>query len=178
MLHFNTFYGIIALITSAIIVIKLLLSAFLGEFDLDGDCDVDSGGGDFDAGMILSPKGIISFLFGGSWYLVLAEYVRTIPPKSLDYLIAIGVGLVCSICIALVYWGMAKLSCEKKQETGDTLVGRSVEIYLNLDTNYEVFVTINGAKRRLIVHSKSGKIYKSGDVSHIIEFVDGKYYIE
>ena len=66
---FTTIQGILALFTSAILVLQLLIGFFIGA---DSDIDVDGdASGDFDMSTIFSPKGILQFICGSSWYLVL-----------------------------------------------------------------------------------------------------------
>ena len=185
-MRFNSVYGIIALISGGVMLLQLVLTLIFGGLDIgadvdtdtDTDSDTDSGSsGSFELVSLISPKGILHFLVGGSWYLVLAEYVRgSLLPY--DWVLAIVVGFVCSLLIGLLYWGMYKLQCEKVKECGEDLVGRSGEIYLCMDTNFEIFVPINGMKSRLIVLSKSNKKYKTGDVCTIVSYENGVYYIE
>ena len=122
----HTFIGIIAVVTLLLILIQLLLSVFggLGDFDtdLDGDGDVD-----FDSSIFLSPKGILHFLCGASWYLVL---INKDTLGIWDYIIAILVGVVIVVLIAFLYIGLYKLEKKPEEEKGETLVGRTVEIYL------------------------------------------------
>jgi membrane protein implicated in regulation of membrane protease activity len=142
------------------------------DIDLDGD-----GVGDFDLGTIVSPKGILHFIFGGSGYLTLVG-----PDKwnFWGYLIAIGVGLLVAGVMFLVYWGMSKLADEKKQETGDDLVGRTGTIYLptEIKGTYEITIERNGRPQQITVKSKSEKEYVTGEIVSIVSFELGVYYIE
>lgn len=187
-MRFNSVYGIIALISGSVMVLQLVLTLIFGGLDIDtdtdadvdadGDADGDSGSsGAFELTSLISPKGILHFLVGGSWYLVLAEYVRG-SLLARDWIIAIVVGFICSLLIGLLYWGMYKLQCEKVKESGNELIGRSGEVYLCVDNNYEIYVPINGMKSRLVVLSKSGKKYNTGDLCTIISYENGVYFIE
>lgn len=190
-MNFYSVYGFIALISGIFIVLQLVISLFFGglDIDIDTDTDVDApdssdtnagSGGAFELMSLLSPKGILHFLFGGSWYLVLAEYSRGGILLTRDWFIAIGVGFLCSLVICLLYWGMSKLQCEKEQESGEILVGRSGEIYLHVSgvNKYEINVVINGMKRQLSVVSESDKEYKVGEICVIKSYKDNVYYIE
>lgn len=188
-MNFYSFYGFIALITSCIFVIQFILGLIGGigdsldidvDADADTDVDVDSdGGAGFELSSLMSPKGFLHFLLGGSWYLVLAEYVRG-NVTWYDYLIAIGVGFLTALMMGLLYWVMMKLESKPKQEEGLELVGRSGEIYLSdSERNRHVInVVISGSKTDLTTKSKSGKAYKIGELVTIVEYKDGIYYID
>lgn len=170
----NTFWGWLFIITAAIVAIQLIMSIINGT-DLDLDLDGD-GFGDFDLGTLVSPKGILHFIFGGSGYLTLIG-----PEKwnAWNYVIAAIIGLFVAGILFLVYWGMSKLADEKKQETGDALVGRTGAVYLPSETGtYEITIERNGRMQQIIVVSKSKKKYKTGDIVTIISFESGVYCIE
>lgn len=171
----NNFWGILFLIVAAVVLVQVVMSIINGT-DLDIDIDGD-GSADFDLGTIVSPKGILHFLFGGSGYLTLIGKANWV---WWNYLLAILVGLIVAGLMFLLYYGMSKLADEKKQEEGDTLVGRSGTIYLPIDTpkTYEITITRNGRQQNVTVTSKSEKEYKTGDFVGIIEYSNGIYYIE
>lgn len=187
-MNFNSFYGIIALLTSIIFVVQVILTFVggFGDFDLDTDTDtdvdVDSNGGSagFDLSSLVSPKGILHFLLGSSWCLVLFEHERGGHLIWYDWIIAIVVGFLLALIIALVYWAMMKLAKENDPEKGETLVGRSGTIYLaNNDSNTHIITTvINGASTELTTKSKSDKKYDTGDLVTILSYEKGIYYIE
>ena len=170
----NNFWGWLFLITAALVLIQLIMSLINGT-DLDIDLDGD-GFGDFDLGTIVSPKGILHFIFGGSGYLTL------IGPSKWNvwgYVVAVLVGILVAGILFLVYWGMSKLADEKKQEVGDDLVGRAGTVYLPSETGtYEITVERNGRLQQVVVISKSGKEYKTGDIVTIASFDSGVYYID
>ena len=176
---FTTLPGWIAVISGFLVIGQLILTLFFsGAVDID--TDVDGGGGDFDFSTIISAKGFLHFLFGASWYLVLVQPYR--PDQEwygYDWIIAIGVGLVVAICVALLYFFMSKLACEKKKESGEELVGRAAKIYLHLkgDT-YDGTVESSGMTTTIQVKSESGKIdYNVGEMVEIIKYENGIYYI-
>lgn len=186
-LNFNSFYGWIAIISSVIFIIQVILTFIggFGDFDLDTDTDtdtdVDSGGGSggFDLSSLVSPKGALHFLLGSSWCLVLFEYEK----GSLiwyDWIIAIVVGFLLALVLALVYWGMMKLAKENNPENGETLVGRSGTVYLADNDNniYIITTVINGASTELTTKSESEKKYNTGDLVTISSYEKGIYYIE
>lgn len=169
----HLFIGIIACVSLLLILIKLLLTVFggIGDFDLDGDGDLD-----FDSSIFLSPKGILSFLAGSSWYLVLVD--KDVLSLG-DYIIAIIIGVVVVAFIALLYWGLYKLAKENVEETGEELVGRSVEIYLKTGENqYDAFVTKNGARVSITVQTKESSDLIPGNIKQIQSYENGVYYID
>lgn len=183
----GTIYGIIALIASGIFVIQIILT-FIGagadldiDIDTDTDLDVDSGGDlGFELSSLVSPKGALHFLLGSSWYLVLADYTRGGFVTWYDWIIAVGVGFVLALILALVYWGMMKLESPNKQESGEELIGRGGTVYLaNNESGVHIITTvINGSKSELTVKSKSGREYNTGDLATIKNYEEGIYYIE
>ena len=169
----HLFIGIIACVSLLLILIKLLLTVFggIGDFDVDGDGDID-----FDSSIFLSPKGIISFLAGSSWYLVLINKDKL---GLGDYLVAILIGIVVVAFIALLYWSLYKLAKENVEESGEELVGRSVEIYLKTGENqYDAFVTKNGARVSISVQTKEASDLTPGNTRLIQSFENGVYYID
>jgi len=177
-LNFLTFPGIVALVSLFLMIGQLLLSVLLGAVDIDADAD---GFGDFDMSTLYSPKGIIHFLCGASWYLVLVQPIRENGNWLFyDWFIAIGVGLVVSILLALLYYGLSKLSCEKDIERGSALIGRSGRVYLNnLNGNYDVNITVSGMSTIFPVTSESGNVdLKTGDTVTIKNYSDGIYFID
>lgn len=183
-------YGVLAIITGFLFLGQTILGLIGGigdglDFDADADTDMDvdgadGGGAGFELSSLVSPKGFLHFLLGGSWYLLLADYVRGGFVTWYDYLIAIGVGFVLALILGLIYWAMMKLESPNKPEQGEVLVGRGGTIYLaSNDSGIHIInTTINGAKTELTVKSKSGKEYNTGDLVTIQSYEEGIYYIE
>lgn len=172
----HTLIGIIAVSSIGIILIQLLLSVFggFGEFETDTDGD---GAMDFDASIFLSPKGILHFLAGASWTLVLMQKEIL---KWSDYLIAFAVGIVVVIAIALLYYGLHKLAKENVEEKGEELVGRTVEIYLKTGKDtYDAYITRNETRSMISVKSKKeNSDYEPGNILTLASYEDGIYYID
>ena len=174
-MDFSTIQGILALFTSAILLIQLLAGFFIGA-DSDIDVDGDSSG-DFDLSTIFSPKGILHFICGSSWYLViLGKSVFSLK----DYLVAGLIGILFMLLIVSIYWLMYKLENYVKREEGEALIGRSGEVYLKLSEKddlytYIVKVKINESLQELVVISDL--LYLVGDRVIIREYKDGRYYI-
>lgn len=170
----NNFWGWLFIISAAIVVIQLIMSIVNGT-DLDIDLNGD-GVADFDLGTIVSPKGVLHFIFGGSGYLTLIGPAKW---NVWGYVVAVLMGVLVAGIMFLVYWGMSKLADEKKQEVGEELVGRAGTVYLHVSDNiYEITIVRNGRQENISVLSKSGKEYKTGDVVKIIEASDSIYYID
>ena len=174
-LDFISLPGLIALISGLFIIGQLIISFFFGELDVDVDSDTD-----FDMSAIWSPKGLIHFLAGGSWYLVLIQTTRENGDwLYYDWLIAIVVGLVTATLLALLYFGLSKLACEKKKEEGEELIGRTGRVYLNKGNgNYIISINISGSLSNIQVSSetKNNKLNFNDPVT-ITKYSDGIYFI-
>lgn len=177
-LDFMNLPGWIALISAFLVIGQLILTFVFGGLDLDLDFDGD-GFGDFDLGSVVSPKGLIHFLFGASWYLVLIKPVRESGWLWSDWVIAIIIGIVVAFVIVLLYYWMSKLTCEKKQESGQDLVGRIGYIYLNhKNGNYDISIDISGTTSILQVTSQTNQQHwANGTVVEITNYKDGIYFI-
>ena len=164
---------IIALLCSAILVIQLLLSLFLGadsDIDVDGDSSAD-----FDLSAVFSPKGILHFACGSSWYLV---SVGKAVYSLFDYLIAGLIGLGFALLMVGVYWLMYKLQCEKVREEGEALIGRGGIVYTkDSNGNYLINIEINGALSTLAcVPAYPQKDYPTGSQVTICKYSENTYY--
>ena len=168
--------GFVACISLAIIVIQLLASIFVGG---DSDIDVD-GDGDFDLSGLFTPKGILQFICGFAWYLVLIKASRG-SFLWYDWLIGAAIGLVLMICMALLYYGISKLSHENKFEKGEDLVGKSGTITsrnTDIPGIYWMMISRDGTQSEIKVKSKSGNgNLRSGDQAQIVAFEDETYFI-
>lgn len=135
-------YTIFFIITFLIFGIKLVLSWFLGDFDLDMDFDdVD----DFDPSIVFSFKGLLHFLMGVSSYLFLRANLSAIDKVNgieqfglLDYMFATVCGVIFVICLYFGY--KLALKANQKPLTPEDLIDNSRgTIYLNLNNgNYSV----------------------------------------
>mgnify|MGYP003310521778 CR=1 FL=1 len=183
--------GIVACLSLAIIIVQLLVSFFIGgdtdvggdvgdlDVDVDADADGDSG---FDLWGLVTPKGILQFICGFSWYMVLAKAERGGEWVWYDWLIGAVIGIVLMLLVGLLYYTMSKLNNEPQSHRGADLVGRSGFIS---DRNterpgvYEFTTTIDGASSEIEVVSKSGNLsLKYGDLATIIAYEDSIYFID
>ena len=104
---FDWIITLLALGTLAILVLQLILGIFgAGDWDVDFDSD---GVWDFDMSAILSPIGIIRFLCGSCWYLVLVNMSGR-DWMWWDFAIAFVVGALCLIAMLFLYMQTAKLA--------------------------------------------------------------------
>ncbi len=172
-LNFMSIPGWIALISSFLVLGQAILNLIFGS-DLDMDVSGD-GLPDFDLGTLVSPKGILHFLFGSSWYLVLVRE----PWNWVDYLVSIGVGIIVALLVALIYWALSRLASEKKKETGEELVGRAGTIYLNTGKGtYDITIVSSGATTTIQAKSSSGKKdYRTGEKVVIEKYENDIYFI-
>ena len=170
--------GFIACISLAIIVLQLLASIFIGS-----DSDVDTGGdGDFDLSGLITPKGILQFLCGFAWYMVLIKASRGGYFLWYDWLIGAAVGLVLMICMALLYYGISKLSHENKFEKGEDLVGKTGTITsrnTDIPGIYWMMISRDETQSEIKVKSKSGNgNLRSGDQAKIVSYEDEIIFID
>ena len=173
---FTTIQGILALLTSAILVLQLLIGFFIGA---DSDIDVDGdASGDFDMSTIFSPKGILQFICGSSWYLVL---IGKQVLGFTDYAIAGCIGLIFTLIMVGVYWIMYKLQKEIIPERGEKLVGKRGTVYLRKTNNrdaYIIDIEINGRLQALeVISEDNNKTYQTGDLVVIKKYEENIYYI-
>ena len=169
----------LAIVVSAIFVIQFLVS-ILGmgidmDVDLDSsfDTDIDSTGST--VGDLISFKGVLHFLLGFCWTLVLLKEV-----KALTVAVAIGVGILFVIVLYHVYKGINKLKSEPTRETLSDLVGRSCTIYCKLpnENGYMVSIVVNGLVTEKTVFSQSNTPYEVGDIVFITDCNDEFLFIE
>ena len=173
---FTSIQGFLALLTSAILVLQLLIGFFIGA---DSDIDVDGdASGDFDMSTIFSPKGILQFICGSSWYLVL---IGKQVLGFTDYAIAGCIGLIFTLIMVGVYWVMYKLQKEIIPERGEKLIGRRGTVYLRKTNNrdaYIIDIEINGRLQALeVISEDSNKTYQTGDLVVIKKYEENIYYI-
>lgn len=170
-----TLYFALALFSTGIFVVQFLLSMFVADTDFDSDTDVDlDGSTDFSMSDLVSFKGLIHFLIGFSWTMWFWEGEN----QFIAAIVAVGVGLIFTIVLALVYWGALHLKHEVRPEYGEDLVGREGEIYLkNQDGSYLIYTKINGGRRELKVYHDGPKEFQTGEIVRISSYSNGKYHI-
>lgn len=176
-----TIEGILACVTLAIIVIQLVVSLFAGGIDADVDIDGDADA-DFDLSGLLTPKGILQFICGFAWYMVLIKPEHGGGWYWYDWAIGAAIGLAVMILMALLYWGMNKLTHIPKYEQGEDLINRAGTITYKDASNpgvYGFMTTIDAMQKEIVVKSKSGNAtLQAGDSAVIIESDGQNYFID
>ena len=162
---------IIALVVYGIFIIRFILSWIGGDFDLDGDLDLD-------VSDVVSFKGLTHFLMGASGWLSVKQYT-THSIMWYDYLIAFCVGILFIGMLFQLYKFMMKLESKPTILTGKDLVGRSAKIYAKIGYNgvlFKYIITVNNNNGTIEQDAVSDEWYQINDVVTIKEY-DGAYYI-
>lgn len=128
-------YTILFISSLSIFIIKLLVSWFFGDFDMDVDFDGDS---DFDTSSAFSFKGLIHFLIGFSTFLFARAHMETVNIVNghvqfsfADYIWAILCGLI--IVVILLYAYKVALKANNESVDPQDLIDNAKGIvYLNL----------------------------------------------
>ena len=128
-------YTILFIAVFALFAVKLLMSWFAGDFEMDVDLD---GIDDFDVSGAFSFKGIIHFLLGFSSYLFLRANMAAVDKINgvaqfgiMDYMFATIIGV---ILMFLLFYGY-KLAMKANNETKnpqDLIDNSKGTIYINL----------------------------------------------
>ena len=162
---------IVALVVYGIFIIRFILSWIGGDFDLDGDLDLD-------VSDVVSFKGLTHFLMGASGWLSVKQYT-THSIMWYDYLIAFCVGIVFIGMLFQLYKFMMKLESKPTILTGKDLVGCSAKIYSKTGYDGILFkyeITVNNGNGTMECPAVSDQWYQINDVVIIKEY-DGAYYI-
>ena len=121
--------GIVSALFMIVQIILMCLSSFGGDVDLDGDGDIDV---DTDSGVsIFTVKTITAFFALGSW----AGFLTcTLVPESLHWLsiiVALFVGTLAMIGMALLLRAILKLQCNGAFQIEKT-VGKQATVYVSI----------------------------------------------
>ena len=128
-------YTILFIGSLSIFIIKLLVSWFFGDFDMDVDFDGDS---DFDTSSAFSFKGLMHFLVGFSSFLFARAHMESVNIVNghvqfsfTDFIWAILCGLI--IVVVLIYAYKVALKANNESVDPQDLIENSKGIiYLNL----------------------------------------------
>ena len=162
---------IVALVVYGIFIIRFILSWIGGDFDLDGDIDLD-------VSDVVSFKGLTHFLMGASGWLSIKQYT-THSIMWYDYLIAFCVGILFIGMLFQLYKFMMKLESKPTILTGKDLIGSSAIIYNKTAYDgvlYKYDITVNNGNGTIERPAVSDQCYQINDVVTIKEY-DGAYYI-
>ena len=162
---------IVALVVYGIFIIRFILSWIGGDFDLDGDIDLD-------VSDVVSFKGLTHFLMGASGWLSIKQYT-THSIMWYDYLIAFCVGILFIGMLFQLYKFMMKLESKPTILTGKDLIGTSAIIYNKTAYDgvlYKYDITVYNGNGTIERPAVSDQCYQINDVVTIKEY-DGAYYI-
>lgn len=162
---------IVALVVYGIFIIRFILSWIGGDFDLDGDIDLD-------VSDVVSFKGLTHFLMGASGWLSVKQYT-THSIMWYDYLIAFCVGILFIGMLFQLYKFMMKLESKPTILNGKDLVGSTAIIYNKTAYDgvlYKYDITVNNGNGTIERPAVSDQCYQINDVVTIKEY-DGAYYI-
>ena len=128
-------YTILFITVASLFIVKLAISLFAGDIDMDVDFDGDS---DFDTSSAFSFKGVLHFLVGFSSYLFArahADTVNIIDGKAQfsfgDFVWAIIVGII--VMVALYYAYKIAMKANNSTKDPEDLIDNSKgTIYINL----------------------------------------------
>ena len=168
-------YFSIALFSTGLLVVQFVLSFIISDLDLDTDIDIDADGiGDFSMSDVVSFKGLLHFLVGFSWTMWFSKDEN----QFIAACIAVAVGILFMLILGLAYKWAKTFEHRIQPEEGKDLIGRKIEIYLKSgDYCYLGYTEINGSQREIKVYSQRSVNYNIGDTTKIIDFYDGKYFI-
>lgn len=128
-------YTILFITVASLFALKMIVSIFLGDIDMDIDFDGDS---DFDSSSAFSFKGIIHFLVGFSGYLFARAHTSTVNIVDgsvqfsfADFAWAIIVGIVTMIALFYAY-KLAMKANNSTKDPEDLIDNSKGTIYINL----------------------------------------------
>ena len=128
-------YTILFITVLSLFIIKLAISLFAGDIDMDVDFDGDS---DFDLSSAFSFKGLLHFLVGFSSYLFARAHTETV--NIVDGKVQFSFGdftwaIICGILVMLVLFYAYKLALKANNSTKnpeDLIDNSTGTIYINL----------------------------------------------
>lgn len=172
-------YWGVAIFSSVIFVIQMLMS-FIGIGDMgDSDVDMDFDGGDGDAlddagaMHLLSIRNIVYFLLGFGWAGV--SLWNTIPNRILLAIVAVAVGL-CFVGIFLfLFRQMMRLQHNGAFDIQDS-IGKVCDVYVRIPANGQglgkVQISLNGSVQELSARTDSDQMIPSGTKVRVLQIID------
>lgn len=162
------YYGV-AIVFYGIFIIRFILSWIGGDFEVDGDADLDISD-------VVSFKGFTHFMMGLSGWLSVKSLVSTV--QWYDYITAIILGCLFVIGLFYVYKLMLKLECKPTILKEEDFVGKPGKIYITSgkdDIYYYYMITVANNNGTTELYARATNKYNIGDVVMIKSF-DGNYY--
>lgn len=141
----------------------------------ESDCDLDSPEtSELDAGDFLSFKELIHFGIGYSWWMVIHSGDSSWSTHTVAFLL----GSLVMVILYLTYWGVSKLKKELVLESGESLIGRTGQVYTRDQNNgeYTILITRNGSRKELHSVISEGENLETGQTVVIKDYKDGKYF--
>lgn len=167
-------YYILCIACIALILVKSVLSWVFGEIDVDYDFNGDA---DFTISDMLSFKGILHLLLGFSSYLSAQAHFGHITSFGvIDYVIAIIIGIIFALGLALLYRFVLKADNVPTVITDYS--GMDGRIYLNMGNGrYSIAVGTLDGTHNIDAYSDDANLAIGAIVTLKKNKEDNKYYI-
>lgn len=167
------FYWIIALPSTIIFLIQLVLMFVGGDSDADGDVDGGDFDGDHGSGVhIFSVKSVVSFLMFFGWSGLAAAYKGIYGVAALG--ISAGVGIAMMFITAWVFFLMLKLQQSGTMRLEDA-IGKTAEVYLTIPAkkagNGKVEILIQEGLKTLDAVTEEAEDIKTGSFVEVVDIV-------
>ncbi len=170
----ETFYWIVALPSTLIFLIQLVMLLVGGDHDAD-DIDIDHDGdfdGDHGAGFdVFSVKSVVSFLMFFGWAGLAAMQKGVIVWWGIVG-ISSGAGLIMMFLTAWIFFLLLKLQSSGTMEITNA-IGQSGEVYLTIPAKKngrgKVQLVIQGALRTIDAVTEDTEDIKTGSLVEVVE---------
>ncbi len=164
-------YWILAIPSTAIFLILLLLSFFGADADAEIDADGDVGG-DF-SGFIINFKSIMSFAMMFGWAGIIGmNYNLT---TTITLIVALITGLISLIAVALLLFFFSKMSYSGNMQK-ENAIGKVGTVVLRIPPKRQgmgqIQINIQGGLRTLEAMTEEAEVLKSGTKVLVIDIQD------
>ncbi len=164
-------YWILAIPSTAVFVILLILSFFGADADAEIDADVDVGG-DF-SGFIINLKSIMSFamMFGWAGIISMNYNLTTV----ITLIVALITGLVGLIAVSFLLFFVSKMSYSGNMQK-ENAIGKVGTVVLRIPPKRQgmgqIQINIQGGLRTLEAMTEENELLKSGTKVLVIDIQD------
>jgi len=166
-------YWILAVPSTAIFLILLILSFFGGDADAGGDVDADLGDGI--GGFIINFKSIMSFVMMFGWAGIISLSFNL--SIGFTILVAILTGFVSLIAVAALLYFISKMSYSGTMQI-ENAIGKVGQVILKIPPKKSGFgqiqVNIQGSLRTLDAKTEETEEIKSGTNVQVIDLLDNE----
>jgi len=171
-------YWIMAIPSTAIFLILLVLSFFGADADADIDVDLDSDIGDVDVGegfggFILSFKSVISFMMMFGWAGIISQAFKL--STTLTIIISIIAGIVSLIAVAGLLYLFSKLSYSGTMKM-ENAIGKVGNVVLRIPGKKsgagQIQINIQGSLRTLEAMTEEPEEINSGSSVQVIDIIN------